>query len=183
MAFRLTTLLLGWLFMPFAQQASADTPWMTVTYKNTNGTTETLASAFPNQAIVVVNTASKCGFTVQYAGLQDLHEKFSAKGLAVVAFPSNDFGGQEPGTDTEIATFCQANYGVTFPVKSKIPTKGEGKHPLYAALTEKSPFTGEVAWNFEKFIINRQGVVVARFKSGVKPDDAKFIAAVEEALK
>lgn len=155
-----------------------------VTYSNADGTTETLASAYPGKAVLVVNTASQCGYTPQYAGLESLFQKYKDRGLVVVAFPSNDYGGQEPGTDAEILEFCSTRFNVTFPVKAKMPTKGPGKSPLYAALTgPQSPFPGEVGWNFEKFLLDPSGKVVARFKSSVKPESDQLVAAVENALK
>lgn len=136
------------------------------------------------KVVLAANTASKCGYTPQYKELQALQVKYEKQGFTVLGFPSNDFLSQEPGTDAEIKSFCELNYGVTFPLYQKAPVKGEKKQPVYAFLTEKGPADtqGEVKWNFEKFIINRKGEVVARFRSKVKPDDPKLIAALELAL-
>lgn len=142
-------------------------------------------SRYQGQVVLMVNTASKCGYTPQYKQLQELHEKYAPRGLAILGFPSNDFGGQEPGSDQQIAEFCQKNYGVSFDMFSKVPVKGEQKCPLYQYLT--SPQTnpaspGEVKWNFEKFLISRNGQIVARYLSKVTPDDPKLIEALEAEL-
>ncbi|MDI1483309.1 glutathione peroxidase [Polyangium sp. y55x31] len=136
---------------------------------------------FRGKVALVVNVASECGYTPQYAGLERLHERFEAKGFAVLGFPSNDYGAQEPGTDAEIATFCTSKYGVKFPMFSKITVKGSGKHPLYAFLTQAAP-AGEVKWNFEKFLVGKDGVVIGRFPSSVEPEDEKLVQAIEKAL-
>jgi glutathione peroxidase len=139
-------------------------------------------SAYKGKVVLVVNVASQCGYTKQYAGLQKLYDARKDKGFVILGFPANDFGAQEPGSDAEIARFCSANYGVTFPMFSKITVKGAGKAPLYKALTEAADPKGEVSWNFEKFLIGKDGAVIGRFKSGVAPDDAKLVAAIETAL-
>ena len=141
--------------------------------------------AYKGKAMLIVNTASKCGFTGQYDGLQKLYETYKEKGLVVLGFPSNDFLKQEPGSNEEIQTFCRLNYGVTFPMFSKLRVKGKAQHPLYGFLTsEKSNpgFSGKITWNFNKFLVDRTGKVVARFGSRTVPDDKKLIAAVEAAL-
>ena len=135
---------------------------------------------------LVVNVASKCGFTKQYAGLQKLYEAYRERGLVLLGFPSNDFLGQEPGTNAEIQRFCTLTFGVTFPLYSKIRVKGDDKHPLFAWLTDSTLHPGqggEVSWNFNKFLIGRDGTLVARFGSRTAPDDPELIAAVEKALK
>lgn len=139
---------------------------------------------FRGKVVLAANTASKCGFTPQYKQLQALHDKYAGQGFTVLGFPSNDFLKQEPGTDAEIKSFCEVNYGVKFPLFQKLPVTGEKKQPVFAFLTEKGPADtrGEVKWNFEKFVINRKGQVVARFPSKVTPDDPKVIAALESAL-
>lgn len=137
---------------------------------------------YGGKVVLVVNVASQCGYTGQYAGLQSLYEKYKDKGFVILGFPANDFGAQEPGSDTDIREFCSTKYGVTFPMFSKITVKGSGKAPLYAALTELADPKGEVSWNFEKFLIGKDGAIVGRFKSGVAPDDAKLVQAVEAAL-
>jgi glutathione peroxidase len=142
-------------------------------------------SAYKGKALLIVNTASRCGYTPQYQELQSLYESYKGKGLVVLGFPSNDFGGQEPGSNQEIATFCQQNYGVTFPVFSKGPVSGEGKQPLFKYLTEETDenLKGEVNWNFEKFLVDKKGKVVARFRSSVEPKSKPVIEAVERAVK
>jgi glutathione peroxidase len=127
---------------------------------------------------LIVNVASKCGLTPQYEGLEALHRKYHAQGFEVLAFPANEFGAQEPGTEAEIKAFCSTKYDVTFPLFSKIVVKGPGQHPLYAALTRGQ----EISWNFEKFLLNRQGEVVARFAPDVTPSDPLLVAAVEREL-
>lgn len=142
-------------------------------------------SQYQGSVVMIVNTASKCGFTPQYAGLQKLHEKYAPQGLKILGFPANDFGQQEPGTDAQIGEFCKANYGVTFPMFSKIAVTGADKAPLYKLLTEPASdpqFAGEVGWNFEKFLISRDGKIVNRFRSGVTPDSDEIKAAIEAQL-
>ena len=141
-------------------------------------------SDFEGDILLIVNTASECGYTPQYEGLQELYESYSDNGFKVLGFPANNFGGQEPGTDEEIAQFCQANYGVSFPMFSKISVKGEDQHPLFNYLTsaENPDFTGDISWNFEKFLIDRNGNVVRRFKSNVEPMSEELVSAVEENL-
>ncbi len=142
-------------------------------------------SQYQGSVVMIVNTASKCGFTPQYAGLQKLHEKYAPQGLKILGFPANDFGQQEPGTDAQIGEFCQANYGVKFPMFSKIAVTGADKAPLYKLLTEPASdpqFAGEVGWNFEKFLISRDGKIVARFRSGVTPDSDEIKNAIEAQL-
>jgi len=137
-------------------------------------------SKYQGRVVLMVNVASECGFTPQYAGLEELHEKYSAKGLSILGFPANEFGAQEPGTNSEIAQFCKQNYGVKFDMFSKIVVKGAGQAPLYKYLTTHPKFRGDVAWNFEKFLIGRNGEVIARFKSEVEPKD--MVGAIESAL-
>jgi glutathione peroxidase len=139
-------------------------------------------SKYKGKVVLMVNVASQCGLTGQYTALQALHEKYGPQGLAVAGFPANEFGKQEPGTNDEIATFCKDNYGVTFDMYSKIVVKGEGIHPLYSYLTKDSKFTGDIGWNFEKFLIGRNGEVVARFKPNVEPDSPEVISAIEAEL-
>jgi len=141
-------------------------------------------SQFKGKALLLVNVASKCGYTPQYAGLEALYEKYKDQGLVVVGFPANNFGAQEPGTNAEIKTFCTRNYKVGFPMYAKVSVKGEDKTPLYHYLTEEanSATNGDIRWNFTKFLVDRNGKVVARFESKVKPDDAELVEAVEKAL-
>jgi glutathione peroxidase len=143
----------------------------------------TSLKAYSGKVVLLVNVASKCGFTPQYTALEALYKKYKDQGLVIVGVPSNDFGGQEPGTAEQIITFCKSKYDVTFPLMAKIHVIGAEKHPLYAALTgPDSAFPGEVKWNFQKFIIGRDGVLRARFESRVKPDSAELVQAVEAAL-
>jgi glutathione peroxidase len=143
----------------------------------------TSLKAYQGKVLLVVNVASKCGYTPQYAGLEKLYKEYRDRGLVVLGFPCNDFGSQEPGTEEEIKDFCETNYGVTFPLFAKLHVKGAEQHPLYAALTGKdSPFPGEIRWNFSKFLIGRDGRIVERYESKVKPDDAELVKAVERAL-
>jgi glutathione peroxidase len=158
---------------------------------------------FSGKAVLVVNVASQCGLTPQYTGLEKLHETYAARGLVVAGFPANDFGAQEPGTNEEIEQFCTTKFNVAFPMFAKIAVTGSDKHPLYQALTAAKPDkTGdaagfrerlkgygltptqdpEVLWNFEKFLIGRNGEVVARFAPTVAPDDPALIAAIEKAI-
>ncbi len=139
-------------------------------------------SQYKGKVVLIVNVASRCGYTPQYAGLQKLYDTYKDKGLVVLGFPANEFGAQEPGSDAEIAQFCSAKYGVTFPMFSKIVVKGPGIAPLYKSLTEQANPPGDVKWNFEKFLIGRDGTIVGRYKSGVGPDDAELKGAVEAAL-
>jgi glutathione peroxidase-family protein/ubiquinone/menaquinone biosynthesis C-methylase UbiE len=134
---------------------------------------------------LIVNVASECGYTGQYAGLQILHERYAKRGLTIVAFPCNDFGGQEPGSEDEIKEFCKKKFNVTFPMASKIKVKGDEAHPLYKLLTEEKSnpaFFGHLKWNFEKFLINRDGKVVNRFRTRVRPTSDDLTAAIEWAL-
>ncbi|GAA2869498.1 glutathione peroxidase [Paenarthrobacter ilicis] len=138
---------------------------------------------FEGKAVLVVNVASKCGFTKQYAGLEELYGKYRAQGFEVLGVPCNQFGGQEPGEDQEIAEFCQRNFGVSFPLTTKAKVRGKDQHPLFAELTKQGEGRArKVKWNFEKFVINRDGKMVARFPSTVKPDSEDLVKAVEEAL-
>ena len=139
--------------------------------------------SFKGKVVLIVNTASKCGYTPQYEGLEAVHKKYEAKGLKIVGFPSNDFGGQEPGSEKEIVEFCKFNYGVSFDMGSKVKTKGAGQSSVYKFLTSSAAEKGDVKWNFEKFLVNRKGEVVGRFRSSVKPESAELTKAIESALK
>jgi glutathione peroxidase len=175
-----------------------------IQFKTAQGENKTIFS-FPAKAYLLVNVASKCGLTPQYEELEALYKKYHAKGLEILAFPANEFLAQEPGTNDEIQEFCRLNYGVSFPVMAKMIVKGEGQHPLYKFLTETMPnciknednafeqrltskglITGEVKdihWNFEKFLVNGKGEIVARFFPDVKPLDRKISSKIEELLK
>jgi len=140
---------------------------------------------YKGKAVLVVNVASKCGLTPQYEGLEKLHEQYADRGFAVVGFPCNQFGGQEPGSAEEIETFCSMSYGVTFPLFEKVEVNGENRHPVYELLTEKPDAegkAGDVVWNFEKFLISPDGEVVERFRPLVKPEDEVLVKAVEATL-
>ncbi len=140
---------------------------------------------YQGKVVLIVNTASKCGLTPQYKGLQKLHETYGGKGLAVLGFPANEFGRQEPGTNEQIAAFCEQRYGVTFDMFEKVVVKGEGICPLYQYLTEKETngqFAGAIRWNFDKFLVARDGTVVARFAPKVKPESDQLTKAIEAEL-
>jgi glutathione peroxidase len=143
-------------------------------------------SAYQGKVLLLVNVASKCGYTPQYADLQSLYEQFKDRGLVVIGVPANNFGGQEPGTDQEIKTFCTRTYNVTFPMLSKVSVKGEDQTPLYQYLTSAAanPATaGDVKWNFTKFLVSKQGKVIGRFEPKVKPDAPEVVSAIEQALR
>lgn len=139
-------------------------------------------STYKGKVAVVVNTASQCGYTPQYKDLEALYAKYKEKGLVVLGFPSNDFGGQEPGSDAEIKKFCELKYKVTFPMFSKSKVIGPDKQPIYQFLTTSAAEKGEVSWNFEKFLIDRNGKVVGRYKSKVTPLSPELTGAIEKLL-
>jgi len=142
-------------------------------------------SKYKGKVLLIVNVASQCGMTPQYAGLQALHEKYNQQGLAILGVPCNQFGGQEPGSEKEIKDFCTSNYRVTFDMFSKVQVKGKDADPLYQQLTavdSKTVKPGPVGWNFEKFLIDRQGNVVGRFSSGTEPESSETVAAISKAL-
>lgn len=140
-------------------------------------------SQYKGKTLLIVNTASQCGYTKQYDGLEALYSKYKGKGLVVMGFPSNDFGGQEPGSNDEIKKFCQTKFSVDFPLFAKGPVKGAEKQPLFDTLTKNAPQTGEIKWNFEKFLVSPQGQVVGRFDSKVTPEDPKLTQAIEAQLQ
>ena len=144
---------------------------------------EVKLSKYKGKVLLIVNVASKCGFTSQYAGLQKIYEKYKEQGFEVLGFPCNDFGGQEPGTNEEISNFCSINYGVTFAMFDKVHVKGDEKAPLFDCLTNNS-VTGKssIKWNFEKFIIDKKGNIVDRFRSTTKPDGKKITSLIEKEL-
>jgi len=150
-----------------------------------NGTPTPLAS-FKGKVMLVVNVASQCGYTYQYEGLQALYMKYKDQGLVVAGFPANNFGAQEPGSNAEIGAFCKSKFGVTFPMFSKISVKGSDKAPLYQFLTDPktNPKTGgEIPWNFTKYLVDRDGKVLARFDAPVEPESPELTSAIEAALK
>jgi glutathione peroxidase len=152
--------------------------------KTLQGKPATLAD-YKGKALLLVNVASQCGNTPQYSTLEALQKKYAAKGFTVIGFPCNQFGGQEPGSPQEIATFCSTHYGVTFPIMEKIEVNGPGRHAIYQALTQvadPSGHTGDIRWNFEKFVVSADGTKITRFSPKTKPEDPTVIAAVEQAL-
>ena len=164
--------------------AAASGP-LDVKVKDIEGKEVDLAKTCKGKVVLVVNVASKCGLTPQYAELQKLYEDYKDKGLVVLGFPANEFGAQEPGTDAEIKEFCSSKYKVTFPMFAKIVVKGEGIHPLYKHLTEKATnpdSPGEIKWNFTKFLVGRDGALVARFEPKSAPSAKEVVAAIEKAL-
>jgi len=155
------------------------------TLNSIDGKATPLAS-YKGKVLLLVNVASKCGYTPQYAGLQSLYAKYKDKGLVIVGVPANNFGGQEPGTNEEIKTFCSRNYNVTFPIMSKVSVKGSDATPLYQYLTDKAAnpaVGGDVKWNFTKFLVGKDGKPVQRFEPGVSPDSPELAQAIEKALK
>jgi glutathione peroxidase len=144
---------------------------------------EIYLSSYKGKVLLIVNVASKCGYTPQYEGLQKIYEKYSDKGFEILAFPCNDFKGQEPGTNEEIKEFCSTNYGVTFKLFDKIKVLGDEKSLLYDKMINSEGIEqGDVKWNFEKFLISKEGIVVGRFRSKVKPDSDEIIEALEKEL-
>jgi glutathione peroxidase len=143
-------------------------------------------SVYQGKVLLVVNTASQCGLTPQYKELESIYEKYKGEGFEVLAFPANEFGSQEPGSNDEIKEFCSSKYKVSFPLFSKIVVKGKGIHPLYSFLTSKATnpkFAGEIPWNFTKFLVNRKGEVIARFEPRAEPSAVRVTGAIENALK
>jgi glutathione peroxidase len=138
-------------------------------------------SAYQGKVVLIVNVASRCGFTPQYAGLEALYEKYKDRGFVILGFPANNFGGQEPGTNEEIKTFCSSKYNVTFPMYSKISVKGDDKAPLYQFLTDTTG--GEIQWNFTKVLVDKNGKVIARFEPKVTPESPDVAEAIEKALR
>lgn len=150
-----------------------------------DGETTTLAE-YKGKTLLIVNVASKCGFTPQYAGLQSLYEELHSQGFEILGFPCNQFLFQEPGSEDDIKSFCSTKYNVSFPMFSKIKVNGRDQHPLYAELTKQKDGKGKagrVGWNFEKFVVSPEGEVVARFRKTTKPDDPELVAAIEEQIK
>ena len=167
-----------------AKGEGAVTNLYSFTMKDIDGKSVSLAD-YKGKVLVLVNVASKCGFTGQYEGLESLYKRYQDRGLVILGFPANDFLWQEPGTDAEIKTFCSLKYGVTFPMFSKISVKGSDIHPLYQYLTDKETnpqFAGAISWNFNKFLVGRDGKILARFGSRTTPADKELVEAVEKAL-
>lgn len=147
---------------------------------------EVALKKYKGDVLLIVNTASKCGYTPQYEGLETIYEKYKSQGFEVLGFPANNFGSQEPGTEAEIKEFCESKYKVTFPMFAKISVKGDDRHPLYSFLTDKETnpqFAGDISWNFNKFLVDRKGKVVARFSSKDTPESETVKTAIEKYLK
>jgi len=175
------TLLAAAIMMQTTSLFAADFIY-TIPLKDIDGKATTL-KPYQGQVMLVVNVASHCGYTKQYAGLEELYKKYSAQGLVVCGFPCNQFGGQEPGTAEEIKEFCTSKFNVTFPMFDKLEVNGDNRHPLYTLLAGKaSPFPGNIKWNFTKFLVGRDGKIVARFDSKVTPGSDEMTKAVEAAL-
>jgi len=152
--------------------------------KTIDGKVRSLAE-YRGKPLLIVNVASECGLTPQYRGLEELHEKYAAKGLAILGFPANEFGAQEPGSDDQIQSFCRTQYGVAFDMFSKVKVKGEGIHPLFAFLTSKDTnpsFGGDIKWNFNKFLVGKDGAIIGRFEPQVEPASADVTKAIEASL-
>jgi glutathione peroxidase len=143
-------------------------------------------SQYHGKVVLIVNVASRCGFTPQYTGLEKIYEKYKDQGFVILGFPANNFGAQEPGTNEEIKTFCSSKYSVTFPMYSKISVKGADINPLYQFLTDKQTnpaSAGDIKWNFTKFLVGKDGKVIARFESAVTPESPEVTGAIEKALR
>ncbi|MEL7312667.1 MAG: glutathione peroxidase [Pseudomonadota bacterium] len=161
--------------------AACDAPLLDQTFKSLNSDEEiNLCESYEDRVVLVVNTASKCGNTPQYDGLENLYEEYGERGLVVLGFPSNDFAGQEPGTEAEIAEFCRLTYGVKFPMFEKIVVKGDDAHPFYQALAKLADT--QPRWNFHKFLIGRDGKFIRDFSPSTQPEDKTVIASIEAAL-
>ncbi len=175
----LTGLCLGMVTLAFAGKSVLDYKLKTI-----DGQEQSL-SLYKGKVMLLVNVASKCGLTPQYAALQALYSRYESQGLVILGFPANNFKGQEPGSHAEIKEFCSMNYGVTFPLFEKISVLGDDIHPLYRFLTDvktNPDYSGEIKWNFTKFLVGRDGRILARFEPKTKPDSDEVIAAIEKAL-
>jgi glutathione peroxidase len=178
---KILLILCGLLLLQVVVAQAADSIF-DIPLKDIDGKSTSL-KAYEGKVLLIVNVASKCGYTPQYAGLEALYDKYKDKGLLVLGFPCNQFGGQEPGTNEQIKEFCSTKYQVTFPLFDKIEVKGPNRNQLYTMLAgEASPFPGDIKWNFSKFLIGRDGKIQKRFESKVKPDSAELVQAVEAAL-
>lgn len=169
----------------WASPAGSGTSLYDFKMKNIDGNDVSLEQ-FKGNVVLVVNVASKCGLTPQYEGLQKIYTKYMDRGFVILGFPANNFKEQEPGTDAEIKSFCKVNYGVSFPMFSRISVLGDDMHPLYRYLTGKDTnpeFSGDIRWNFDKFLFSKEGKVVARFHPKVKPESDEIIQAIEKELK
>ena len=162
-----------------AEMTTAD--FLNIPFNTITGEQTSLAK-YEGKVILIVNVASKCGFTKQYAGLEKLYQKDGDKGLVIIGFPANNFANQEPGTNAQILAFCKSTYDVNFPMMAKISVKGDDIHPLYKYLTTQSGFNGDIRWNFTKFLLNRKGEPVARFDSAVEPLSDDIVGSIEKQL-
>ncbi|PWB76185.1 glutathione peroxidase [candidate division GN15 bacterium] len=162
-----------------ASNASVD--YLNIPFKTITGNDTTLA-AFKGKVVLIVNTASKCGYTPQYAGLEKVYQKYKDRGFVVIGFPANNFGGQEPGTNEQIQNFCTSTYGVTFPMMAKISVAGSDENPLFVQLTKHAGINGPIKWNFSKFLLNRNGKLVARYPSKTEPTDPHLTSKIESLL-
>lgn len=174
----------GFIFNPTPTAAPSERSVYDFSMKNIDGRDVKL-DAYKGNVVMIVNVASKCGYTPQYEGLEAIYKKYKDQGFEILGFPANNFMGQEPGTEAEIKEFCSTKYGVTFPMFAKISVTGTDQHPLYTYLTSKQSnpeFGGDISWNFNKFLLDRNGKVVARFGSKDKPEDAAVTGAVEKYL-
>lgn len=175
---------MGIIFDPSPVDPPKEKSMYEFSMKNIDGQDVKL-NAYKGKVVMIVNTASRCGLTPQYEGLQALYDKYKDKGFVILGFPANNFMGQEPGTEKEIKEFCTLKYNVTFPMFSKISVKGADQHPLYSFLTHKESnpgFDGDITWNFEKFLADKHGKIIARFTPKTKPDDPAIVKAIEDAL-
>jgi glutathione peroxidase len=175
---------LGFIFNPSPADPPKEKSVYEFTMKDIDGKDVKL-DAYKGKVVMIVNTASKCGYTPQYEGLETIYEKYKDKGFVILGFPANNFMGQEPGTEKEIKEFCTLKYHVSFPMFSKISVKGEDQHPLYTFLTNKQSdpeFAGDITWNFNKFLVDRSGKVVARFSSKDTPESDSVTSAIEKYL-
>lgn len=170
-------------FMASITTTNQNAPFYNFNVTNIDGEEVTL-SKYEGKVILVVNVASKCGYTPQYEGLQKVYESYKDEGLVILGFPANNFKGQEPGSDEEIKQFCTLEYGVEFPMFSKVSVKGEDQAELFKFLTSQpnEDFEGDIKWNFEKFLINKEGTLVRRFRSGVKPESKDLTSAITSEL-
>lgn len=179
-----TLVLTGGMMIPTTAGSGVNDSIYGFTMKSIDGKDVPL-STYKGKVILIVNVASECGYTPQYKGLEALYEKYRKEGLVILGFPANNFGGQEPGTDPQIKSFCEKNYGVTFDMFSKISVKGDDQHPLYTYLTSAKTdpeFSGDVKWNFQKYLISRDGKILGKFVSKVEPMSDELTTAVEKAL-
>jgi glutathione peroxidase len=175
---------LGFIFNPSPSEPPIEKSMYEFTMKDIDGNDVRL-DRYKGKVVMIVNTASKCGYTPQYEGLEGLFEKYKDRGFVILGFPANNFLGQEPGTEKEIKEFCTLKYNVTFPMFSKISVKGTDQHPFYTYLTNKQSdpeFAGDITWNFEKFIVDKNGKILARFAPKVTPDSTEIAETIESAL-